>query len=165
MPSGLDKELGILASNAARVTASAPSPYAKAKLLEKWFSTSGGFVYDTQGPTGLEQNALTEFLQNKHGYCVQFASSMALMARLLHIPSRVDVGFTGGTARGSGTFVVASTDSHAWPELYFDGIGWVRRDALVQTLQATHGLTFSLSNLEALVMVPEIVALYGTADE
>ena len=126
LPVGLDKELGILAANASRVTDAAPTAYAKAKLLEKWFSSSGGFVYDTQGPTGLEQNALTEFLQNKHGYCVQFASSMALMARLLHIPSRVDVGFTGGTARGSGTFVVASTDSHAWPELYFDGIGWVR---------------------------------------
>ncbi|MDQ1682883.1 MAG: hypothetical protein QOH99_1424 [Frankiaceae bacterium] len=126
LPAGLDNELAVLDAAAQRVTSGAASDYEKAQLLEKWFSKTGGFVYDEQGPTGLEQNALTEFLQNKHGYCVQFASSMALMARLLHIPSRVDVGFTGGKSLGGGTYLVASTDSHAWPELYFSGLGWVR---------------------------------------
>ncbi|MCU1675296.1 MAG: transglutaminase domain protein [Frankiales bacterium] len=128
LPAGLDNELRVLYSEAQRVTAGASSEYDKAKLLEKWFSSTGGFVYDEQGPTGLEENALTEFIRNKRGYCVQFASSMAIMARLLNIPSRVDVGFTGGSELRSspGTFVVASTDSHAWPELYFGGVGWVR---------------------------------------
>ncbi|MDQ1701968.1 MAG: hypothetical protein QOF57_1220 [Frankiaceae bacterium] len=125
-PSGLDAEFAVLDAAAQKVTASGASAYDKAKLLEKWFSTSGGFVYDTQGPTGLEQNALTEFLQKKHGYCVQFASTMALMARLLGIPSRVDVGFTGGTLKSPGVYSVSSTDSHAWPELYFEGVGWIR---------------------------------------
>ncbi|MDQ1680789.1 MAG: hypothetical protein QOI42_1648, partial [Frankiaceae bacterium] len=126
LPAGLNRELAVLAATARSVTADAATAYDKARTLETWFSTAGGFVYDEQGPTGLEQNALTEFLQNKHGYCVQFASSMALMARLLGIPSRVDVGFTGGTKVGANTYVVTSTDSHAWPELYFSGIGWIR---------------------------------------
>lgn len=126
LPTGLNPELAVLAATARTVTAKAATAYDKARTLEKWFSTTGGFVYDEQGPTGLEQNALTEFLQNKHGYCVQFASSMALMARLLGIPSRVDVGFTGGTKVGPSSYVVMSTDSHAWPELYFSGIGWIR---------------------------------------
>ncbi len=126
LPGGLDTELQVLGTAAQTVTASGASAYDKAKLLEKWFSRTGGFVYDEQGPTGLEQNALTEFLQDKHGYCVQFASSMAVMARLLGVPARVDVGFTGGTQKSAGVYSVASTDSHAWPELYFQGVGWVR---------------------------------------
>ena len=75
----------------------------------------------------------------------------------------------GGTARDKAARIanvaVAAEAAGLTPMAVIDGIGWVRRDALVQTLQATHGLTFSLSNLEALVTVPEIVALYGTADD
>jgi len=74
----------------------------------------------------------------------------------------------GGTARDKAARianVAAAADAAGLvPTAVIDGIGWVdRRDALVQTLQATHGLTFSLSNLETLITVPEIVALYGTA--
>ncbi len=75
----------------------------------------------------------------------------------------------GGTARDKAARIanvaVAAEAAGLTPMAVIDGIGWVRRDALVQTLQATHGLTFSLSNLEALVTVPEIVALYGTAHD
>lgn len=75
----------------------------------------------------------------------------------------------GGTARDKAARianVAAAAEAAGMTAMaVIDGIGWVRRDALVQTLQATHGLTFSLSNLEALVSVPEIVALYGTADD
>lgn len=74
----------------------------------------------------------------------------------------------GGTARDKAARIanvaVAAEAAGLTPMAVIDGIGWVRRDALVQTLHATHGLTFSLSNLEALVTVPEIVALFGTAD-
>ncbi|MEO6116667.1 MAG: transglutaminase domain-containing protein, partial [Pseudolysinimonas sp.] len=70
-----------------------------------------------------------EFLQKKAGYCVHFASAMAVMARVLGIPSRVAVGFQPGqpTTKDGGTiFNVSTHDLHAWPELYFQGIGWLR---------------------------------------
>jgi hypothetical protein len=50
---------------------------------------------------------------------------MAVMARLLDIPARVAVGFTRGTPTGAGTWLVGLHDAHAWPELYFEGVGWV----------------------------------------
>ena len=51
---------------------------------------------------------------------------MALMGRSLGIPSRVAVGFLRPEQVGQDTYVYSSRDLHAWPEMYFGGIGWVR---------------------------------------
>jgi hypothetical protein len=51
---------------------------------------------------------------------------MAVLSRLLGIPARVAFGFTPGTTVSTGTWVVTSHDAHAWPELYFQGFGWLR---------------------------------------
>jgi len=81
------------------------------------------------GYDGSGVEILARFLQEKKGYCVHFASAMAVMARVLGIPSRVAVGFQPGdavSAQGVTNFTVSSHDLHAWPELYFDGVGWLR---------------------------------------
>jgi hypothetical protein len=51
---------------------------------------------------------------------------MAVLARTLGIPSRVAIGFTAGQERQNATWVVTTADAHAWPELYFSGVGWLR---------------------------------------
>ena len=71
-------------------------------------------------------DAVWDFLQSTRGYCVQFATSMAIMARTLDIPARVAVGFLPGESDRNGSYVVTGQRSHAWPELYFEGYGWVR---------------------------------------
>jgi hypothetical protein len=50
---------------------------------------------------------------------------MAVMARVLSIPARVAVGFAAGSDEGKGHHLVGLHDAHAWPELFFPGIGWV----------------------------------------
>jgi hypothetical protein len=55
----------------------------------------------------------------------------------------------------------ALMDGRSWLAV-MDGNGWKRRDALVQTLEATRGLTFSLANLELILDVPEVAELRGT---
>ena len=64
------------------------------------------------------------FLSERRGFCVQFATAYAVMARTLGIPTRVAVGFTPGESVGDGTYVVSSHDAHAWPEIWLAGIGW-----------------------------------------
>jgi hypothetical protein len=50
---------------------------------------------------------------------------MILMARAEGIPARMAIGFLPGTRNGA-EHVVRAADAHAWPELYFEGYGWLR---------------------------------------
>ena len=117
-------------SEAERITAEAQSDYHRALLLQDHFRLDGGFRYDLQvhseGIDGLE-----DFLFDvRAGYCQQFSSAYAALARSIGLPTRVAVGFTWGDwqpERGiDGAYVVRGRHAHAWPEVYFAGTGWIR---------------------------------------
>jgi transglutaminase-like putative cysteine protease len=116
----------VVPRTARKVTRGAKDDYDRAVMLQDWFASKGGFTYDTQVDAGTGPNAIAAFLKKKEGFCVHFSFSMASMARTLGIPARVAVGFTPGTARGDGKMEVGFQDAHAWPELYFEGVGWTR---------------------------------------
>ena len=122
---GPHRELTKLADQIA-AQAHARTPYQKAVALQDYFR-SGEFTYSTgvNLPPGIK--GLTEFLyHSKTGYCQQFAFAMAGLARLLGIPSRIAVGYTAGSPAGHRTWKVTTADAHAWPELYFAHLGWIR---------------------------------------
>ena len=109
---------------AIRETRDAETGYQAAVKLQEFFTRTGGFVYSLR-TQGHSNSALQDFLlRSRAGYCEQFAASMALLARIIGIPSRVAIGYTGGTQVG-GQWTVATNDSHSWPELYFEGVGWL----------------------------------------
>ncbi|MEV6983164.1 DUF3488 and transglutaminase-like domain-containing protein [Sphaerisporangium sp. NPDC051017] len=107
-----------------RLVSDTDTPYEAAVKLQNWFTSSGQFTYSLQ-TQGNGSQALLDFLTNKTGYCEQFAAAMAVMARTLGIPARVAIGYTGGTFL-DGAWRVRTHDLHAWPELYFHGVGWLR---------------------------------------
>lgn len=119
----LPEELGLLAEE---VTAGAATPYAQAVALQAWFRDPAEFGYTLEAPEGHSTDDLLAFLEQREGYCEQFAATMALMARHLEIPARVNIGFTPGTNVEGTTWSVSSHDAHAWPELFFADLGWVR---------------------------------------
>ena len=90
------------------------------------FFRGGGFRYSLEVPEGNSENDLLNFLDVRAGYCEQFAATMAVMARLAGIPARVAIGFTPGVPAGDGSLSVTTRDAHAWPELYFPGVGLAR---------------------------------------
>ncbi|GGT64532.1 transglutaminase TgpA family protein [Streptomyces lateritius] len=113
-------------STALEVTRGARNDYERAVKLQDWFATDGGFRYDVEVESGTGVQAISRFLQQREGFCVHFSFSMAAMARSLGIPARVAVGFMPGTPQSDGTMSVGIRDAHAWPELYFEGAGWMR---------------------------------------
>ncbi|WP_225831201.1 DUF3488 and transglutaminase-like domain-containing protein [Streptomyces sp. NK08204] len=123
VPSSLPK---VVARTARQVTAGSTSHYDEAVKLQDWFSVDGGFRYDTRVAVGHGSKAIANFLEKKEGFCVHFSFAMAAMARTLGIPARVAVGFAPGTPQADGSISVNLKDAHAWPELYFQGVGWTR---------------------------------------
>lgn len=112
-----------IAQTAAEVTAGAATNFDKMVLLQDWFRTA--FRYDTDIPEGHDASAIVNFLNNRVGYCEQFSGTFAAMARTLGIPARVSVGFTQGELQEDGAYHVLGRNAHAWPEVWFDGYGWV----------------------------------------
>lgn len=124
----------IVIETAAAIAANAdgPSPYDQARALQRFF-TSGDFEYSEEAPVefgydGTGAEIVAEFLEVRAGYCVQFSAAMTLMARSLGLPTRLAVGFTPGTSNPDvpGEYIVTTDNLHSWPEIHFDGIGWVR---------------------------------------
>jgi transglutaminase-like putative cysteine protease len=119
----------VIRRTALAVDRGATTDYDKARALEQWFR-SDRFTYSEtapveQGYDGDSMDVIATFLDVKSGYCVHFASAMAVMARTLDIPSRIAVGYRAGASREDGQYTVSNRQLHSWPELYIKGAGWV----------------------------------------
>lgn len=120
LPSGVPDEAVRLAQE---VTAGQPTDYDRALALQNWFRSE--FTYSLDVQRGHSDDAISAFLRARIGYCEQFAGTFAVMARSLGLPARVAVGFTQGELRADGQYHVLGKHAHAWPEVWFDGVGWV----------------------------------------
>jgi transglutaminase-like putative cysteine protease len=110
---------------AEQITRGEDSSWGKADAIARFLNTDGGFVYNDQVARSHSIDTLEEFLfDRREGYCEQFASAFAAMARSIGLPTRIAVGYSYGTPQ-NGVWHVRNKDAHAWPEVYFSGLGWV----------------------------------------
>ncbi|MFV0633231.1 transglutaminaseTgpA domain-containing protein [Demequina sp.] len=114
-----------VAALTAEVTAEADTRYDAAMAIQQFLRDPTEFSYDT-AVTPRGGDSVSAFLDSRSGYCVQFATTMIAMARSIGIPARMAVGFLAGELNDDGAYVVYGADAHAWPELWFPGVGWVR---------------------------------------
>jgi transglutaminase-like putative cysteine protease len=87
-----------------------------------------GFDYSLDVEDTGSDDYLGDFLTvTRRGFCQQFASAFAILARLKGFSTRVVVGFLPGSTNISSptTYSVRGTHAHVWPEVYFQGYGWV----------------------------------------
>jgi transglutaminase-like putative cysteine protease len=104
--------------------------YDRAVAIEEFLAEHYKVVADA--PSGHAYPNIAHFLfgpapqGGRVGTSEQFAAAYALLARLTGLPSRVVVGFTAPAAGGP----VTGGDALAWPEVLFDGLGWVAFDPM-----------------------------------
>lgn len=124
----------IVGDLALEVTAGTTNDYDALVALQTWFR-GPEFAYSLDAPVeegfdGSGTDAVARFLEVREGYCIHYASAFALMARTLGMPSRIVVGYLPGSATSDAieretVYSVSSGQLHAWPEVMFEGIGWV----------------------------------------
>jgi len=111
---------------AMQITADANTPFEKADAITRWLRTS--INYQTVIPP-IPENAdpMEWFLFDyRAGFCNYYATAEVLMLRAVGVPARMVVGYAEGTyLRDEEVFSVIGKDYHAWPEVYFPGVGWV----------------------------------------
>jgi transglutaminase-like putative cysteine protease len=121
---------------ARQVTFGLTTPYEKAQaittVLRSQIKYEPNLILPPRGTDLIEW-----FLfDGKQGYCNYYATAEVLMLRSLGIPARMAMGFaqgdaTAGIKRPGETepttqeFTIYRKHMHAWPEVYFPGIGWV----------------------------------------
>lgn len=111
---------------AIKLTEGKRTNYEKAKAIEKYLSES--YPYTLQpGETPNGRDFVDYFLfEQKQGYCVHFASAMAVMARAVGLPARYVEGFRmQNETKSDEKYVITNNSAHSWVEIYFEGAGWV----------------------------------------
>ena len=86
------------------------------------------YRYDLQAPEApAGADPVLHFLtESRRGFCVHFASALALLGRELGVPTRFVGGYAGGRRVGEGT-VFEARHAHAWVEAYVEG-RWITLD-------------------------------------
>lgn len=122
------------------------------------FSYNEELAPPVRDDSGQVLDPISHFLETKQGYCVQFSSAMAMMARSEGIPARVAIGFLPGERDSmADAYVVTASDAHAWPELYIEGLGWTRFEP-TPGVHAGSPPTYALAQEQATDFVPDEIA-------
>jgi hypothetical protein len=125
---------GRYAELAAELTSELPkrlaeNPVAKAFAVTGWLGREG--IYSLKNEhSGAEDPTASFLFGDRTGYCVHFAHAATYLMRSLGVPARVATGYAVGESarQGGSSLLLSGSASHAWPEVFIDGFGWVVLD-------------------------------------
>lgn len=111
----------------AELFAECETDYDKLKALERYLSSMEYTASPGKLPEWVDsQETFAEyfFTEGRRGYCSYFATAFVLVARAEGLPARYVEGLCVPVTKDKN--MMATTDmTHAWPEVYFEGIGWI----------------------------------------
>lgn len=111
------------------LTAGHTTQYDQVRALYDYFTPANGFRYSLSTEEGDTGSLIVDFLQNKRGFCTQYAAALAWLVREAGYPARVAFGFTRGSGGRDGEYTLTNLNLHAWTEVFFPNFGWVPFDA------------------------------------
>ncbi len=105
------------------------SPYDLADAIETRLRSSPEFRY-REDVRGLCDSTSTAecFARHKQGYCLHYATTMAVLLREAGVPARLVEGFLPGERDATGLETIVAGGAHAWVEVWFPGFGWYAFD-------------------------------------
>lgn len=107
------------------ITANQETPYDKAVAITNYLRNNIQYS-ETVPNKPANQETIDWFLFDlKKGFCNYYSTAEVVLLRSVGIPARWAVGYAQGERLSDGSFYVRQKDAHAWPEVYFPGIGWV----------------------------------------
>ena len=143
LPTNITPRTGELAEN---IASGLNNPYDIANAITDYLRNNIEYSQSISQPPPNQERIDWFLFDYKKGFCNYYASSEVILLRSLGIPARMAVGFAQGEREvppipqlppGAGrdiireqisetsTYVVRYKDAHAWPEVFFPGIGWV----------------------------------------
>ncbi|MCE5207674.1 MAG: DUF3488 and transglutaminase-like domain-containing protein [Chloroflexi bacterium] len=134
---------------AMQITAGIDNPFEKVQAVTQYLRENIQYNGIVEAAPSSEDPVAWFLFETKEGFCNYYASAEVLLLRSLGIPARMTVGFVQGEEQEeSNTYLVKLKHAHAWPEVYFPGIGWVEFEpTVIQTPPELYYENFSQMEL------------------
>lgn len=111
---------------AEEITQPYDNSYDRVMAVTTWLRSNIEYQRVIAAPEELTDRLDWFLFESQVGFCNWYASAEVILLRSVGIPARLAVGYASGSHDPvEQLYVVSSTDSHAWPEVFFPGIGWV----------------------------------------
>jgi hypothetical protein len=149
-PSQVNEQRTRVHELAERLTRDQPTQYDKVMALVRYIEQNTAYNLKVEAYP-LDVDVVDYFLfEAKQGYCVEFATALAVLCRYAGIPARVASGFAlMERDPKTGEYIVRESHRHLWTEVYFEGVGWVAFDATRNAPEIANDANDALAGGEA----------------